>query len=193
MRGALLLSCAVLLVAFVLAWGCRPKAPEEESVPKAGGVFSDVIEAIDRINSSEPKEVSRDEDVPRGEWAMIMDARERLVSPRFVYESSAEEDYSEAGNADEGGQGDALDMILDAEWDEYRNLSASIVPDSPNVDIRKAMEDSLVDFYKDLPGLMAVVPDTLRERVTHIVVLRYYNTILRAGVDPRLFIGPPSR
>jgi hypothetical protein len=35
---------------------------------------------------------------------------------------------------------------------------------------------------------MDAVPDTMRERVLHIVVLRYFNTILRAGVDPRLYM-----
>ncbi len=59
--------------------------------------------------------------------------------------------------------------------------------------MKSDVNESLKDFYKDLPALMKATPDTMRERVIHIVTLRYYNTILRAGADPESFAGPIGR
>jgi hypothetical protein len=131
--------------------------------------------------------------VPRGEWKLILDARQRFTVPRIVSDYSAETDYYEPDGTDTAGstdttRGDALAVILDAEWDEYTTLSASVPSGTADPELVKAAGESLVDFYRDLPILMDAVPDTMRERVLHIVVLRYFNTILRAGVDPRLYM-----
>ncbi len=184
----------VLLVCLLaLLWACHPKTPGAEEPAKKGGVFSDVIQAIGEIEKTMPKEAERDSDVPRDEWKLIVRARERFTLPINQNNPPSDNTYyqpeeSDTSGADGGTQGDALDIILDAEWSEYRNLSDSILPGTPDAALLKAAQDSLEDFYRDLPILMPDVPDTLRERVLHIVVLRYYNTILRAGVDPRLFV-----
>jgi hypothetical protein len=186
------LSRIVLVCLFALLWACHAKPPGAEEPVKKGGVFSDVIEAIGQVEQTLPKTGERDKDVPRDEWKLIVAARERFEVPPSETQTPTEGDYNDPGAGDTGGsvdntQGDALDVILDAEWDEYRNLSASVLPGTPDPELLKAAQDSLSDFYRDLPELMSAVPDTLRERVLHIVVLRYFNTILRAGVDPRLF------
>ncbi len=192
MSGVGRLSKVALLSVFVLLWACHAAPPEGGETPKAGGVFSDVLEAVGTIKESAPKTETRDADVPRGEWKLIVDARQRFVLPRIVHVYSTADEYYEPGSADDSGtdngvRGDALDVILDAEWEEYRNLSASVLSEAPDPQLIKYAEASLADFYRDLPALMSAVPDTMRERVIHIVVLRYFNTILRTGVDPRLF------
>ncbi len=193
MSGARRLVRVLLISAFALLWACHAAPPEGEKAPKAGGVFSDVVEAIGQVEESLPKTESRDSDVPRGEWKLIVDARQRFTVPRTVSGNSTGTDYYQPEATDTAGggdttQGDALDVILDAEWDEYRNLSNAALPGTPDPELVKNAQESLTDFYRDLPILMSAVPDTMRERVIHIVVLRYFNTILRAGVDPRLFM-----
>ncbi|MBN2224357.1 MAG: hypothetical protein JW765_06740 [Deltaproteobacteria bacterium] len=183
---------ALLLSAFAMLWACHAAPPEGGEAPKAGGVFFDVLEAVGEVEQSLPKADPRDPDVPRGEWNLIDHARQRFTLPRAVYEYSTENDYYLYDDTDntgggDGTRGDALDVILDAEWDEYRTLSLSVSAETPDTQLLKYAQDSLADFYRDLPILMSAVPDTMRERVIHIVVLRYFNTILRAGVDPRLF------
>lgn len=192
MRTTRLLLRVLLFCLLAIVWACQAKPPGAEETPTKGGVFSDVIEAIGEVEQTLPKAGERVSDVPRDEWKLIKQARERFTVPRSEFESPTEGDYYQPEETDTTGagdraQGDALDIILDAELNEYRELSASMLPGTPDPQLLKAAQDSLADFYRDLPILMSVVPDTVRERVLHIVVLRYFNTILRAGVDPRLF------
>jgi hypothetical protein len=191
--GAGHLARVLLISVFAMLWACHAAPPEGAETPKAGGVFSDVLAAVGQVKESLPKTDSRDTDVPRDEWKLIVEARDRFMAPRTVSGNSTGTDYYEPEATDTAGgtdttQGDALDVILDAEWDEYRTLSDSVLSGAPDPELVKNAEESLADFYRDLPILMSAVPDTMRERVTHIVVLRYFNTILRAGVDPRLFM-----
>jgi hypothetical protein len=193
MSGAGRLARILLISVFAMLWGCHAAPPEGAGTPKAGGVFSDVLEAVGKVKESLPKTGSRDTDVPRNEWKLVVEARDRFTAPRTVSENSTGTDYYEPEATDTAGggggtQGDALDVILDAEWDEYRTLSNTVPSGTADPELVKNAEESLADFYRDLPILMSAVPDTMRERVTHIVVLRYFNTILRAGVDPRLFM-----
>ncbi len=51
-----------------------------------------------------------------------------MLVPPTVSETPSGTDYSQPGGTDTGAVGDALDVILDAEWDEYKNLRASVVP-----------------------------------------------------------------
>ncbi len=180
----------LLFAAIAALWACHAAPPAGEA-PKAGGVFADVLEAVQTLTAEIPEAGPRDADVPRDEWALILEARQSFTVPRIVYEYPTDYDYysdeADDGAGDDGMQGDALDVILDAEWEEYQNLSASVTSEAPDPALFAYAQDSLADFYRDLPALMEAVPDTLRERVIHIVVLRYFNTILRAGVDPRLF------
>lgn len=193
MSGIRRLSYVLLISAAAMLWGCHAAPPEGEGTPAKGGVFADVITAVETVTTSIPEPGERDSDVPRGEWKLILDARQRFTVPRIVSDYSAETDYYEPGGTDTAGstdmtRGDALDVILDAEWDEYTALSNSVLSETADPELVKAAGESLADFYRDLPILMDAVPDTMRERVLHIVVLRYFNTILRAGVDPRLYM-----
>ena len=184
------LSRVLLFCLLAVLLACHAKPPGVEETPKKGGVFLDVIEAIGEVQKTLPKVGERESDVPRGEWKLIVEARKRFTVPGNEYTAEGD-DYppntTDTTGAGDGTQGDALDIILDAEWSQYRELSASLPPGTPDPELLKGAQDSLADFYRDLPVLMSVVPDTLRERVVHIVVLRYFNTILRAGADPRLF------
>ncbi len=192
MSAARRLSGVLLLCLLAILWACRAKAPETPQAPAKGGVFSDVIEAISQVEGTLPEAAERDRDVPRDEWKLIEQARARFTLPLNEYGSATEGDSYQPETTDttdavDTSQGDALDLILDAEWSQYQALSASLPPGTPDPELIKSAQDSLADFYRDLPTLMSVVPDTQRERVLHIVVLRYLNTILRSGVDPRLF------
>jgi hypothetical protein len=173
-------------------WACHAKVAETPQAPAKGGVFSDVIEAISQVEGTLPEAAERDRDVPRGEFKLIEEARARFTMPLNEYGSSTEgdsynPDTTDTSDTADTSQGDALDVILDEEWSQYQALSASVPPGTPDPELLKSAQDSLEDFYRDLPILMSVVPDTQRERVLHIIVLRYFNTILRSGVDPRLF------
>ena len=193
MSGVRRLPYVLLISAAAMLWGCHAAPPEGEGTPATGGVFADVVTAVETVKTSMPEAGERDSDVPRGEWKLILDARQRFTVPRIVSDYSAETDYYEPDGTDTAGstdmtRGDALDVILDAEWDEYTTLSASVPSGTADPELVKAAGESLADFYRDLPILMDAVPDTMRERVLHIVVLRSFNTILRAGVDPRLYM-----
>ncbi len=124
MSGIRRLSYVLLISAAAMLWGCHAAPPEGEGTPAKGGVFADVIAAVETVNTSIPDPGERDSDVPRGEWKLILDARQRFTVPRIVSDYSAETDYYEPEEADTAGstdmtRGDALDVILDAEWDEY--------------------------------------------------------------------------
>jgi len=191
MSGSRLRAVLLSVAAGAMIWACQAAPPEGEGQPVKGGVFADVIGAIETVKKSVPEAGERGSDVPRGEWKLILDARQRFMVPRVVSETPAETEYYEpeapdAADTPDLTQGDALDVILDAEWAEYTTLSGSVPPGTADPELVKAAEESLADFYRDLPVLMAAVPDTMRERVLHIVVLRYFNTILRSGIDPRL-------
>jgi hypothetical protein len=188
----------LLVSALAIVWGCHAAPPAGEGAPAKGGVFADVIAAVETVKKSMPAAEKRDSDVPRGEWKLILDARERFTVPRVVSESSSEGDYYQPEGTDAAGgadttQGDALDVILDAEWEEYTTLSNAALSVTADPELVKVARESLTDFYRDLPVLMDAVPDAMRERVLHIVVLRYFNTILRAGVDPRLYMLMEAR
>lgn len=190
MNDARRLGYGLVIAALAILWACRAAPPEGSEAPKAG-VFSDVLAAVEAVNKTMAAPGERDADVPRGEWRLILEAQRQFTAPYTVSDYSAETDYYQPEETDTGAadltRGDALDVILDAEWEEYRTLSLSVVSETADPELITTAEESLEDFYRDLPALMDAVPDSLRERVIHIVVLRYYNTILRAGVDPRLF------
>jgi hypothetical protein len=181
-----------LISAVAVLWACHAAPPEGGTTAEKGGVFADVIAAVETVKESLPKTGEPDSDVPRGEWKLILDARLRLTVPHIVSDGSTNDYYEPEGTDTTGGadttQGDALDVILDAEWEEYTTLSNSVLSETADPEVVKTAGESLTDFYRDLPTLMAAVPDSMRERVLHIVVLRYFNTILRAGVDPRLYM-----
>jgi hypothetical protein len=179
---------ALLSILVISVSACGKKAPPAAEGPKPGGVFADVVEAIDKITAGYPEQKAPDGDIGRFERELVASARKEFLVPPAVSETTSGEGYyAEEGTGGEAG--DPLDQILDAEWAEYTDLAASVAPEEPSPESRKEVEESLNDFYRDLPILMDATPGTLRERVIHIVTLRYYNTILRAGVDPRSFIG----
>lgn len=180
----------LLCILAISASACERKAPPPtEEGAKPGGVFGDVIEAIDQVKAGYPEEEKRDSSVGRSEWDLIVSAREKFLMPPFVLETPSEDDYYIPGETEGGAGGDALDVILDTEWEEYKNLVGSVAPEKPSPELREEVKSSLGDLYRDLPPLMEATPDLLRERVMHIVTLRYYNTILRAGANPRWFAG----
>jgi hypothetical protein len=184
---------ALSSILLVSVWACGKKAPPAVEGPKPGGVFADVIEAIDKIKATSPEQKEPDGDIGRYERGLVTSARKEFLVPPAVSETMSDEGYY-GGEGTGGEAGDPLDVILDAEWDEYKSLAASAAPGEPSPELRSEVEKSLDDLYRDLPTLMDATPaGPLRERVIHIVTLRYYNTILRAGVDPGRFIGSSGR
>ena len=175
----------VLISFAIFAASCEKKAEPESVAPEPEGVFSDVLKAIYEVRGEYPKEISEEDGISKKERRLLLEGRNSFYVPVDTYEYYYYEEEGEGANP--------LDAILDSEWEEYIALSSSISTvdtSSKDSELRKNIEENLEDFYLDLPKLMSEIeplPKNIREKVIHIVSLRYQNTILRGGLDPVSF------
>lgn len=177
-----------LLIFFTIFISSCEKEVEPESIsPEPEGIFSDVIKALEEVGEEYPKEISEDDGIGKKEKRLLFEGRSSFFVPIDTY------DYYYDYESEEGEGVDPLETILDSEWEEYMALSKSISSEgtsSSAAEVREKIEENLKDFYLDLPKLMAhvnLLPKNLREKVIHIVSLRYHNIILRGGLDPVSF------
>jgi hypothetical protein len=177
-----------LLISFtIFTLSCEKEIEQEGISPEPEGVFSDVIKALDEVGDEYPQEISEEDGIGKKEKRLLLEGRSSFYVPIDTY------DYYYDYDSEEGQGADPLETILDSEWEEYMALSKSISLEdtsSTNAEVREKIEENLEDFYIDLPKLMADInplPKSIREKVIHIVSLRYHNIILRGGLDPVSF------
>ncbi len=179
----------ILIFFVIFISSCEKKVEPKGISPEPEGVFSDVIKALDEVGDEYPKEISDDDGITKKEKRLLLEGRSNFFVPIDTYDYYY--DYEE-----EGEGADPIETILNSEWEEYMALSKSISSEgtsSTNAEVREKIEENLEDFYLDLPKLMAHIdhlnplPKNIREKVIHIVSLRYHNIILRGGLDPVSF------
>lgn len=177
-----------LLISFtIFTLSCEKEIEQEGISPEPVGVFSDVIKALDEVSDEYPQEISEEDGIGKNEKRLLLEGRSSFYVPIDTY------DYYYDYDSEEGEGADPLETILNSEWEEYMALSKSISSEdtsSTNAEVREKIEENLEDFYIDLPKLMVDInplPKSIREKVIHIVSLRYHNIILRGGLDPVSF------
>lgn len=150
----------------------EPPLIEEDIVIDAENIFADIMEAIAELEEDFASKTvwERDEYLSDREWDLLTDARESFYVPMDTsdyYYYYYDDEQEEGGNP--------LEAILDAEWESYLALRASIEGFSePTPDIDEKSDERLDKFYSDLEALLEMTPERLREKVLNIVSLRYY-------------------
>jgi hypothetical protein len=206
-RSFLFFALFSMLLLVVSCGGEKETAPagDEAGKAKIGGVFADVIEALDAEDQKPPEVAFERGEMTKAEWKLFVRARNRLYVPIETYDYYYSDDEYGDEESGDGTDVKSLDDILTEEREEYGALRKSLtgpaegaesastptIKGSPYDGTNAAVEEKLETFFADLPTLMENTPESKREKVVEIVCLRFSNILLKNGILPESFPAEP--